>query len=499
MSVIVRIPTPLRPFTNQLATVDVDGATVGEILRQLTTRHPELRQHLYTPEGTLRSFVNIYVNDNDVRYIGREAAVVGETDTVSIVPSVAGGSGAGGSGAGGSGAGGSGAAVADLPELTQDDIQRYSRHLIMPEVGVSGQRKLKAARVLCVGAGGLGSPASLYLAAAGVGTLGLVDFDDVDVSNLQRQVLYATADVGRPKLAAASERLKALNPELNVIPHQVRLTSANALQILAGYDVIVDGGDNFPTRYLVNDACVLLGKPNVYGSIFRFDGQISVFATAGGPCYRCLYPEPPPPGLVPSCAEGGVLGVLPGIVGTIQAAEAIKLLIGAGESLAGRLLLFDALTMEFRRMNLRRDPACPVCGDHPTVKSLIDYEQFCGIPAAAAQNRPLPPEFETTVEELEARLERHDPVWLLDVREPNERDICRISGATLIPLGELGKRLGEVPSGPDAPDIVVHCKGGVRSAKAVQLLRDHGYTRVRNLKGGIIEWIRKIDPTQPTY
>ncbi len=483
MSVSIRIPTPLRPFTNQLSVVAVDGATVGDILQQLTTLHPELRQHLYTPEGTLRSFVNVYVNNDDVRYLQREQTPVTSTDTISIVPSVA---------------GGSGAAVADLPALTRDDVRRYSRHLIMPEVGVPGQQRLKAARVLCVGAGGLGSPAALYLTAAGVGTLGLVDFDTVDVSNLQRQVLYTTADVGRPKLAAAAERLTALNPDLNVVSHQERLTSANALRIFADYDVIVDGADNFPTRYLVNDACVLLGKPNAYGSIFRFEGQASVFATEGGPCYRCLYPEPPPPGLVPSCAEGGVLGVLPGIIGTIQATEAIKIITRAGQTLAGRLLLIDALAMEFRSMNLRRDPACPVCGDHPTVTSLIDYEQFCGIPTAAA-GPSLRAEFETTVEELKARLDRRDPVWVLDVREPHEYDICRIAGTTLIPLGEISRRLREIPFGADAPDIVVHCKSGVRSAKAVHLLREHGYTRIRNLTGGIIEWIKKIDPTQPTY
>jgi adenylyltransferase/sulfurtransferase len=386
-----------------------------------------------------------------------------------------------------------------LPELTKDEIQRYSRHLIMPEVGVEGQRKLKAARVLCVGAGGLGSPSALYLAAAGIGTLGLVDFDVVDSSNLQRQVLFSAADVGRPKVEAARDRLRGLNPTANIVTHEMPLKSSNALEIFKDYDVIVDGADNFPTRYLVNDACVLLRKPNAYGSIFRFDGQASVFATVGGPCYRCLYPEPPPPGLVPSCAEGGVLGVLPGIIGTIQATEAIKLIIGAGETLVGRLLLFDALKMSFRTLKLQRDPACPVCGDHPTVKTLIDYEQFCGVvptPVAAGGEDD---SVETTVEALKARLDRHDRVWILDVRERNEFEINRLPGSTLIPLGELPRRLDEIPRGADAPDIVVNCKMGARSAKAVALLRQKGFTRVQNLRGGILAWADKIDKTMPKY
>jgi adenylyltransferase/sulfurtransferase len=498
MSVRVLIPTPLRAFTGQQAEVQLDGQNVGELLENLVARHGELRQHLFGADGKLRSFVNVYVNDHDIRYLKREQTPIGESDTLSIIPSVAGGSPE------------SPAAVSDpasaratddtLPTLTNEEVRRYSRHLIMPEVGVEGQRRLKAARVLCVGAGGLGSPASLYLAAAGVGTLGLVDFDTVDFSNLQRQVLYDTADVGRPKLAAASARLTGLNPEVNVVVHETALKSSNALEILRQYDVIVDGADNFPTRYLVNDACVLLGKPNAYGSIFRFDGQASVFAVKGGPCYRCLYPEPPPPGLVPSCAEGGVLGVLPGIIGTIQATEAIKLIIGAGETLVGRLLLFDALQMSFRTLKLRRDPACPVCGDAPTVRQLIDYEQFCGItPATQAMDAAaLPAGQEATVEELKSRLDRRD-VWLLDVREPREFEICRIPGSTLIPLGELPKRLAEVPKGPDAPEIIVHCKSGVRSAKAVKLLQEQGFPSARNLKGGILAWIERVDPRLPKY
>jgi adenylyltransferase/sulfurtransferase len=485
MAVKIQIPTPLRPYTGQQGIVEIEGKTVGELLQNLAAKHGDLRAHLYAPDGKLRSFVNIYLNDEDIRYLSREETPVTSSDTVSIVPSVAGG-------------GPTAAPDAVLPELTHDEVKRYSRHLIMPEVGAEGQRRLKAARVLCVGAGGLGSPAALYLTAAGVGTVGLVDYDVVDASNLQRQVLFSTSDVGRPKVEAARDRLRGLNPGANIVVHEMPLTSSNALQIFADYDIIVDGADNFPTRYLVNDACVLLGKPNAYGSIFRFDGQASVFATKGGPCYRCLYPEPPPPGLVPSCAEGGVLGVLPGIIGTIQATEAIKLIVAAGDTLIGRLLLFDALKMSFRTLKLQRDPTCPVCGDRPTVKSLIDYEQFCGIaPAAPAAGGV--PEFETTAEDLKARLDRGDRIWLLDVREKNEYEICRIEGSTLIPLGELPRRLAEVPQGADAPDMVVYCKMGARSAQAVNLLRQKGVTRVQNLQGGILAWIDHVDPSQAKY
>ena len=483
MPTTVFIPTPLRPFTDQQATVQVAGGNVGEVLKNLVAVHAELRHHLYTGDGKLRSFVNVYVNDEDIRYLNKENTPVGEKDTVSIVPSVAGGA--------------STIEAPALPELTGDEVRRYSRHLIMPEVGVDGQRRLKAARVLCVGAGGLGSPAALYLAAAGVGTLGLIDFDTVDFSNLQRQVLYSTDDVGRPKLQAAADRLQGLNPNVKVVAHETMLNSSNALEIFKHYDVIVDGADNFPTRYLVNDACVLLGKPNVYGSIFRFDGQVSIFATKNGPCYRCLYPEPPPPGLVPSCAEGGVLGVLPGVVGTIQATEAIKLIIQGGDPLIGRLLLFDALQMKFRALKLQKDRECPVCGDHPTVTKLIDYELFCGITPAvkAADKGTVAPELEATVDDLKERLDQKD-VFLLDVREPREWDIARIEGATLIPLGELPKRMNELPKDSD---IIVQCKSGVRSAKAVNLLRENGFTRVQNLKGGILEWIARIDPTLHRY
>jgi adenylyltransferase/sulfurtransferase len=498
MSVKVLIPTPLRPYTGQQAIVEIEGDNVGELLQNLTLQHADLRPHLFSADGKLRSFVNVYLNDEDIRYLKREQTPVNAADTVSIVPSVAGGAPPPSAVAPGRE---TPAAPRELPELTSDDIKRYSRHLITPEVGVEGQRKLKAARVLCVGAGGLGSPSSLYLAAAGVGTIGLVDFDVVDTSNLQRQVLFSTADVGRPKVEAARDRLKGLNPSLTINAHETPLRSSNALEIFSGYDIIVDGADNFPTRYLVNDACVLTGKPNAYGSIFRFDGQASVFATKNGPCYRCLYPEPPPPGLVPSCAEGGVLGVLPGIIGVIQATEAVKLIIGAGEPLIGRLLLFDALRMTFRTLKLQRDPDCPVCGDHPTVTTLIDYEQFCGITPAtqAADAGTLDRSLETTVEELKARMDRHDPVWILDVREKNEFDICRLPGSTLIPLGELPRRLDELPRGAGGPDIVVQCKTGARSARAVNLLREKGFDRVQNLKGGIMAWIDKVDPTLAKY
>lgn len=385
-----------------------------------------------------------------------------------------------------------------MPEpiaLSNHEVARYSRHLIMPEVGMGGQLKLKAASILCIGAGGLGSPVAMYLAAAGVGRIGIVDFDVVDYSNLQRQIIHGTPDVGRPKLDSARDTLNAINPEITVETHDAALSSENALDLLAAYDVIVDGTDNFPTRYLVNDACVILGKPNVYGSIFRFEGQVSVFATTDGPCYRCLYPEPPPPGLVPSCAEGGVLGILPGVVGTIQATEAVKLIIGAGEPLINRFMIYDALKMRFRELKLRKDPDCPVCGDNPTVTALIDYDQFCGItptltPAESSDGS------ETTVDDLKARIDQGNDPFILDVRETQEYQICQIPGSVLIPLGDLPKRLVEL-EGHD--DMVVHCKSGVRSAKAVKLLREAGFTRAKSLRGGILAWIDKIDPSLPKY
>jgi molybdopterin/thiamine biosynthesis adenylyltransferase/rhodanese-related sulfurtransferase len=378
--------------------------------------------------------------------------------------------------------------------LSNEEILRYSRHLIMPEVGMEGQLKLKAAKVLCIGTGGLGSPLALYLTAAGVGTLGLVDFDVVDYTNLQRQIIHSTPDVGRPKLESAEEKLRALNPYVDIRKFETRLTSANALEIFRDFDVIVDGTDNFPTRYLVNDACVLIGKPNVYGSIFRFEGQASVFATKEGPCYRCLYPEPPPPGLVPSCAEGGVLGILPGLVGVIQATEAIKLILGVGEPLIGRLLLVDALAMNFRTLKLRKNPECPACGKNPTVKKLIDYEQFCGIPAAGQQEPALGAN-DISPEELKRRLDAGEDLFVLDVREPNEYQIANLGGH-LIPLGDLPKRVNELDS---SREIVAHCKMGGRSAKAVDFLRQAGFKKVRNLAGGINAWSEKVDPKVPKY
>jgi molybdopterin/thiamine biosynthesis adenylyltransferase/rhodanese-related sulfurtransferase len=378
--------------------------------------------------------------------------------------------------------------------LSKEEVMRYSRHLIMPEVGMDGQLKLKQAKVLCIGTGGLGAPLGLYLAAAGVGRIGLVDFDVVDSTNLQRQVLFGTSDVGRPKIAAAADRLRNLNPDIQIDTFETHLSSENALDIMKDYDIVVDGTDNFPTRYLVNDACVLLGKPNVYGSIFRFEGQITIFGYPDGPCYRCLYPEPPPPGLVPSCAEGGVLGVLPGIVGTIQAAETLKLIIGKGDPLVGRLLLFDALAMKFRELKLRKNPECPVCGTHPTVTKLIDYAEFCGIRGeeTPVTTTTLP---EITPRDLKSRLDRGDDLFILDVREPHEYQICNLHGH-LIPLGELSRRVNELDS---SREIVAHCRSGKRSAEAVEFLQKAGFRKIWNLKGGILAWSDEVDPSVPKY
>ncbi len=386
------------------------------------------------------------------------------------------------------------AAKAAAATLSKEEVLRYSRHLIMPEVGMDGQLKLKNAKVLCIGTGGLGAPLGLYLAAAGVGRIGLVDFDNVDLTNLQRQVLFGTSDVGRPKTLAAAERLRNLNPDIQIDVFETHLTSENALEIMKDYDIVVDGTDNFPTRYLVNDACVLLGKPNVYGSIFRFEGQITVFGYPSGPCYRCLYPEPPPPGLVPSCAEGGVLGVLPGIVGTIQAAETLKLVMGSGQPLVGRLLLFDALAMKFRELKLRKNPECPVCGEHPTVTKLIDYVEFCGIRGedAPVTTTNLP---EITPRDMKARLDRGEDLFILDVRETHEYQICNLNGH-LIPLGELARRVHELDS---SREIVAHCRTGKRSGDAVDFLRKAGFKKIWNLKGGILAWSDEVDPTVPKY
>ena len=379
-------------------------------------------------------------------------------------------------------------------ELSNEEVDRYSRHLIIPEVGMEGQKKLKRASVLCVGAGGLGSPLSLYLVAAGVGRIGLVDFDVVDSSNLQRQVIYSTSDVGRSKLQSAQETLGALNPNVAIETHELRLSSDNALELFEKYDIVADGTDNFPTRYLVNDACVLTGKPNVYGSIFRFEGQSSVFASEQGPCYRCLYPDPPPPGLVPSCAEGGVLGILPGLIGLIQATEVVKLILGVGDPLIGRLLLFDALGMKFRELKLRKNPECPVCGDTPSVNELIDYEQFCGITSEAEDEAKGIKELNAI--QLKAELDEGRELFLLDVRNPMEREICCLEGSHLIPLDQLMNRIHELDS---AHDMVVYCRSGARSAQAIQMMQQAGFRKLRNLRGGILAWSDEVDPSVPKY
>lgn len=500
----ILIPTPLRGFADGKPTVKVDAATVSEALAKLTEAHPQLKQHLFSADGKLRSFVNVYVNDDDIRDLpGKENTSLSDGDEISIIPSIAGGTPAIAEEAIAE------PEIAELPRLSNEEIARYSRHLILPEVGMDGQRKLKAAKVLCVGTGGLGAPLALYLTAAGVGTIGLVDFDVVDESNLQRQVIHSQATVGKLKVDSAETMLKGLNKNVTIVKHNVMLTSANALEIFKDYDVIADGTDNFQTRYLVNDACVLTGKPNAYGSIFRFEGQASVFATEQGPCYRCLYPEPPPPGLVPSCAEGGVLGILPGLVGVIQATEVIKLILGIGEPLIGRLLLVDALNMGFRSLKLRKNPACPACGTHE-IKELIDYDQFCGI-APPTETGPLEVSShgkvssnvteqdgipQITVEELKQKRDE-GKAFILDVREPHEAQIATL-GATLIPVGQLGQRIGELEAHKN-DEVLVHCKSGGRSQTASQVLKQHGFTNVKNVAGGITAWADRIDPSMPKY
>lgn len=477
MSITVSIPTPLRPFTAGHDTIELAGETVGQVLDGLLAKHTGLKRHLLQDDGRLRSFVSLYLNETDIRHLASTATPVQSGDVLTIVPSIA---------------GGSPATAEAQPALSHVEMLRYSRHLLLPEVGVAGQRKLKSARVLTVGAGGLGSPLSLYLAAAGVGTIGIVDFDVVDLTNLQRQIVHGTATLGRSKLESAEERLTDLNPNVRIERHETRLTSENALEILRDYDIVVDGTDNFPTRYLVNDACVLLGKPNVYGSIFRFEGQASLFYAPQGPCYRCLYSEPPPPGLVPSCAEGGVLGVLPGIIGSIQALETIKWIIGAGDSLLGRLVLFDALKLRFRELGLRKDPACPICGPNPSIRELIDYEAFCGIGAEPAYAGP-----EITAEELRRELdEKGAELVLIDVREQHEWDIAHIEGARLIPLNQLPERLSELDG---HAEIVTHCHRGVRSMKALEILKGAGFGKVRSLAGGIDAWAERVEPGLARY
>jgi len=482
MSVTITIPTALRQFAGGKSEFEVDAGTAGEALNQLSTQFIELRRHLYDEKNKLRSFVNVYVNEEDIRHQSGAETPVKDGDTLMIVPSIAGGATAE-------------ADVTELPSLSNEEIARYSRHLIMPEVGLDGQKRLKAASVLMIGTGGLGAPLGMYLAAAGVGRLGIVDFDVVESSNLQRQIIHGTKDIGRPKIESARDRLSDINPHIKIETHDAQLTSDNAMRLFQHYDIIVDGTDNFPTRYLVNDACVLSGKPNVYGSIFRFEGQASVFWAERGACYRCLYPEPPPPGLVPSCAEGGVLGVLPGIVGAIQANETIKIILGAEGILVNRLLLFDAWALKFRELKLRKDSQCPICGDNPTIKELIDYEAFCGL---SPNQQAAPPQLEEiTATELKLRLDRGDDIQIIDVREAHEYEIARLPGTKLIPLSHVVNRMSEIDPEREA---VLHCKGGVRSAKAIEALKVAAFRgRLINLKGGITAWSDEVDARVPKY
>jgi sulfur-carrier protein adenylyltransferase/sulfurtransferase len=483
MPVTITIPTALRQFTGGSSRIEVEATTAGEALDRLTVVHSELRKHLYNDQQALRSFVNVYVNDEDIRHQAGVETAIKDGDNMMIVPSIAGG------------ASTETEVASELPSLTNEEIARYGRHLSLPEVGLEGQRRLKAASVLMIGTGGLGAPTGMYLAAAGIGRLGIVDFDVVEASNLQRQIIHGTADIGRPKIESARDRLHDINPNVEIQSYETRLTSANALELFANYDIVVDGTDNFPTRYLVNDACVISGKPNVYGSIFRFEGQASVFWAEKGACYRCLYPEPPPPGLVPSCAEGGVLGVLPGIVGAIQANETIKIILGAEDILVNRLLLFDAWQMKFREMKLRKDPSCPVCGDNPTITKLIDYEEFCGL--RTPPQTPSADLEEITATELKRRIDDGRDTQIIDVREPFEFEIARIPGTKLIPLGEVAARMSEIDP---ARETVVHCKGGVRSAKAIAALKQAGFQgRMINLKGGITAWSDEVDTAVPKY
>ena len=490
----VLIPTALQQFAGGTDELDIEGATVQGVLDGLSAQYPELKKHLFNEKGELRHFVNVYKGAEDTRTLQGMETPVGADDELSIVPSIAGGAGT----------------VKPLPEpvsviseargasaeLSNDEILRYSRHLILPEVNLEGQKRLKAAKVLCIGAGGLGSPLMLYLAAAGVGTIGIVDFDTVDMTNLQRQIIHGSKDVGRLKMESARETLRDINPHVEVIGFEEQFTSENAMRIVKDFDLVIDGTDNFPTRYLTNDVCVLLNKPNVYGSIFRFEGQASVFWAEKGPCYRCLYPEPPPPGLVPSCAEGGVLGVLPGIVGCIQANEAIKLILGIGSPLIGRLLLFNALKMQFRELKLQKDPSCPICGPNRTITELIDYEEFCGIRGEEAAPQAVSENEEITVTQLKARMDSGENLTVIDVREPYEYAIARIPGTKLIPLGQIEERSGEL--NPNA-EIILQCRSGKRSADALNRLKAKGFTRLKNLVGGITAWSEEIDPSVPKY
>jgi len=473
----VLIPYALRAFTERNAEVEVNGATAGEAINALADAYPALKTHLFTEDGQLRDFINLFVGGVNINSLQGLNTPVADNSEVMIVPAIAGGSDGDNIGT----------------ELSNEEIARYSRHLLLPEIGVEGQKKLKAARVLIVGTGGLGAPLALYLAAAGVGTIGLVDFDVVDESNLQRQIIHSTRDVGRPKTASAKDRIKGINPHINVVTHNAMLTSQNALELFADYDIIADGTDNFQTRYLVNDACVFLGKLNVYGSVFQFDGQASVFGAKDGPCYRCLYPSPPPPGLVPSCAEGGVMGVLPGIIGTIQAAETIKLIVGGAKPLIGRLLLFDAWRMTFRELKLEKNPGCPVCGKNPSIHELIDYEQFCGL-KKNADSKPIDT---ITALDLKKRLDNGDKIQFIDIREPHERAIVKFPNAIVMPLGQLERRMEELDPSVDA---VFLCKIGQRSILGIRALQEAGYKgKLLNLQDGLNAWARDVDKSMPIY
>ena len=485
----VLIPYALRAFTERNAEVEVKSGTAGDAINALASAYPALKAHLFTEDGQLRDFINLFVDGVNINSLQGLNTPVADNGEVMIVPAIAGGS-------DGDNIGDKiGDNIGDFigTELTNEEIARYSRHLLLPEIGVEGQKKLKAAKVLIVGTGGLGAPLALYLAAAGVGTIGLVDFDVVDESNLQRQIIHSTRDVGRPKTASAKDRIKGINPLINVVTHNAMLTSRNAMELFADYDISADGTDNFQTRYLVNDACVFLGKLNVYGSVFQFDGQASVFGAKEGPCYRCLYPSPPPPGLVPSCAEGGVMGVLPGIIGTIQAAETIKLIVGGAKPLIGRLLLFDAWRMAFRELKLEKNPDCPVCGKNPSIHELIDYEQFCGL-KKNADSKPIDT---ISALDLKKRLDNGEKIQFIDIREPHERAIVKFPNAIVIPLGQLERRMEELDPSVDA---VFLCKIGQRSILGIRALQEAGYKgKLLNLQDGLNAWARDVDKSMPIY
>jgi adenylyltransferase/sulfurtransferase len=480
MKTQIIIPGALRQYTDNQDTLESGGQTIAEVLKNLTTQYPKLKKHLYSDDERLRNFVNIYINEDDIRSLEKEKTTVKDGDVISIIPSVAGGMQVIGS--------------VEHVNLSSAEISRYSRHILMPEVGVTGQKKLKQASALIVGLGGLGSPLAMYLAAAGIGRLGLVDHDVVDKTNLQRQIIYSEDQVGQSKLTSARERLNGINPHIRIDSYETFLTAENAMEICKPYDMLIDGTDNFATRYLVNDVSVLLGKPNVHGSIFRFDGQVSVFDAKQGPCYRCMYPEPPPPGMVPSCAEGGVLGILPGIIGMIQATEAIKLALGQGDSLIGRLLIFDAMRMKFRELKLNKDPHCPICGENPSIKTLIDYEAFCGIDIHTAGI--IDEEWQIKPLELKTALDSGRKFRIVDVRQPQEYALTRLENSELIPLANLEVNVHTLDRDEE---IVVLCRSGIRSAQAVKFLREAGFRKVKNLSGGILAWADDVDKSIIKY